>query len=88
MFDTAVKLTLAWLILLLTLAECSTHWKVTESGRLESKEEATFTLLRPYDLATLLKQVNRAKYMQDLKVTINKRDAISRQDHATSKERK
>lgn len=70
---------LFWLI---KVSICSTHWKVTEQGRIESNEDSVFTLLRPYDLASFIKQAERLKRLNYLK------DLISSKEISTKKEAK
>ena len=55
---------------MVSISSCITHWHVTETGRIESKEDSPFTLLRPYDLAAFLKQMNRLERLDTLKEII------------------
>lgn len=56
------------------LTECSTNWRVTESGRIESHDDSPFTLLRPYDLVVFMKQADRAKRLEQLKKLITSKE--------------
>lgn len=67
---------------LIAFASCFTHWRVTEQGRLETKEDSVFTLLRPYDLASFLKQAERLDRLNYLK------EVISAKEISTKKEQK
>ena len=46
---------------------CKTHWKVTESGRIEINDDSEFTLLRPYDLHAFVKQSERSQRLKELR---------------------
>jgi hypothetical protein len=56
------------------LCWCFTHWRVTEHGRIEYNDDSAFTLLRPYDLASFMKQAERLKRLNVLKDLIQARD--------------
>jgi hypothetical protein len=56
----------------------STHWQVTESGRIEINEDSFFSLLRPYDLATFLKQDERLKRLAALKELLESKDVSNK----------
>ncbi|KAK2174533.1 hypothetical protein NP493_797g01042 [Ridgeia piscesae] len=45
----------------------STHWVVTEDGRIQAQLDSVFNLQRPYDLVALLKQEDRARMLENLK---------------------
>lgn len=62
------------------ISECSTHWKVTELGRIESNEDSPFTLLRPYDLASFLQQIERSARLDELKKIIISKDIPTGKD--------
>ena len=62
------------------ISECSTHWKVTELGRIESNEDSPFTLLRPYDLASFLQQIERSARLDELKKIIISKDIPTDKD--------
>jgi hypothetical protein len=70
-----ISVLLAWCCLFpVELTECSTHWRVTESGRIESHDDSPFTLLRPYDLVVFMKQADRAKRLEQLKKIITSKE--------------
>lgn len=59
---------------------CVTHWKITDSGRVESNDDSAFALLRPYDLAAFIKQVDRFERLNFLKKILASKDTISKRD--------
>lgn len=65
---------------LISICSCVTHWRVTETGRIESKEDSDFTLLRPYDLTSFLKQSSRLERLEVLKEIINSKDISTKRD--------
>ena len=68
------------------ISECSTHWKVTELGRIESNEDSPFTLLRPYDLASFLQQIERSARLDELKK--GKKDCACADSNGRARSRK
>ena len=64
--------------------KCVTHWKVTESGRIESKEDSMFTLLRPYDLAAFIKQADRLQRLNLLRDILQSKEFTTKRDTAKS----
>ncbi len=72
--------TILLLVLLVVKTASVTHWKTTESGRIESEEDSPFSLLRPYDLAAFLKQFTRLERLNFLKDLISSRDLINKKD--------
>jgi tetratricopeptide (TPR) repeat protein len=60
---------LCWKIFFQTFpsVQASTHWMVTEDGRIQSQVDSLFNLRRPYDLVALLKQEERAVMLENLK---------------------
>jgi len=75
----------AWCLGLVSFCSCITHWHVTESGRIESKEDSPYTLLRPYDLAAFLKQVHRIERLESLKEIISSKEMPKSADVLGSK---
>jgi hypothetical protein len=67
-------------LLFISVVNCLTHWKVTESGRIETQEDTVFTLLRPYDLAAFLKQSNRLERLNVLKDLLASKEFASKKD--------
>ena len=65
--------------------ECITHWKITETGRIESNEDSMFTLVRPYDLAAFMKQANRIDRLNVLKYLLALKESITTAEAQTSK---
>lgn len=61
-------------IALIKITFCYTHWKVTEKGRIEIDHDSIFTLLRPYDLASFVKQSERLKNLETLKKFIKSKN--------------
>lgn len=59
--------------------DCFTHWKVTEKGRIELENDSIYTLLRPYDLASFIKQSERIKRLDTLKQIIKSKNVPSSQ---------
>lgn len=57
-----------------------THWKVTETGRIEGKDDSEFTLLRPYDLHAFIKQSDRLKRLTYLKELLAIKESTSKRD--------
>uniref|UniRef100_A0A1B6E4T7 Tetratricopeptide repeat protein 17 n=1 Tax=Clastoptera arizonana TaxID=38151 RepID=A0A1B6E4T7_9HEMI len=58
------------LILFITIRgkpiSASTHWVVTENGRIQSQLDSAFHMQRPYDLISLLEQEKRAQKIENL----------------------
>ncbi|XP_076450500.1 tetratricopeptide repeat protein 17-like isoform X3 [Babylonia areolata] len=50
-----------------TITNGSTHWIVTEDGRLQSQMDSVFNLRRPYDLVAFMRQEERAQMLGNLK---------------------
>ncbi|KAL8577739.1 hypothetical protein ACOMHN_065556 [Nucella lapillus] len=50
-----------------TITNGSTHWVVTEDGRLQSQMDSVFNLRRPYDLVAFMRQEERAHMLGSLK---------------------
>ncbi|XP_025087686.1 tetratricopeptide repeat protein 17-like isoform X2 [Pomacea canaliculata] len=50
-----------------TITSGSTHWIVTEDGRLQSQADSVFNLRRPYDLVAFMRQEERAYMLGNLK---------------------
>lgn len=71
-----------FLLLLLSnnLVICVTHWKVTESGRIEAKDDSVYTLQRPFDLASFLKQDERVERLNDIKKLLSSKDIVNNRD--------
>ncbi|XP_069702487.1 tetratricopeptide repeat protein 17 isoform X1 [Periplaneta americana] len=58
----------------------STHWVVTENGRVQSQLDSAFHLRRPYDLLALLEQERRVRNIDTLyKELVSRKTAIDRQ---------
>ena len=79
-----------YIIFQILIASCcfATHWHVTENGRIESQEDSPFTLLRPYDLAAFLKQVNRLERLKALKEIIASKEIAKPSTDSTSQNSK
>lgn len=45
----------------------STHWVVTENGKIQAQIDSVFSLRRPYDLVALMQQEERAVLVEELK---------------------
>ena len=57
-----------------------THWRVTESGRIETKDDSEFTLLRPYDLHAFIKQAERLERLTLLKTLLASKESTTKRD--------
>ena len=68
------------IIYLFTSSDCITHWKVTETGRIEAKDDSLYTLQRPYDLAAFLKQDDRIQRLNYIKRLLASKDVITKRD--------
>ncbi|XP_035208344.1 tetratricopeptide repeat protein 17-like [Stegodyphus dumicola] len=82
-----------WLIcLLIIFHECiaSTHWIVTEDGRIQAQMDSVFSLKRPYDLVALMQQEKRAILIEELKqqLMMQKEEIDRREDKETNLEGK
>ncbi|KAK3594378.1 hypothetical protein CHS0354_032887 [Potamilus streckersoni] len=68
----------------------STHWLVTEGGRIQSQVDSVFNLKRPYDLVAFMKQEDRANMLESLKKELlSRKDEIDRtEDRDTGLEQK
>ena len=62
------------MISLIKITVCYTHWKVTEKDRIEIDHDSILTLLRPYDLASFVKQSERVKNLEVLKQIIKSKN--------------
>ncbi|KAI0227091.1 Tetratricopeptide repeat protein 17 [Lamellibrachia satsuma] len=61
----------------------TTHWVVTEDGRIQAQLDSVFNLQRPYDLVALLKQEDRAHMLENLK-----QELLAKKDQIDSSEDK
>ncbi|CAL1274123.1 unnamed protein product [Larinioides sclopetarius] len=82
-----------WFIyLLIIFEECwaSTHWIVTEDGRIQPQLDSVFSLKRPYDLVALMQQEKRAVLIEELKQQLmaQKEEIDRREDKETNLEGK
>jgi hypothetical protein len=68
------------------LVSCFTHWRVTELGRIEYNAESSFTLIRPYDMASFVRQVERLKRLNTLKDLIQTKDNDTKRESRKSKQ--
>ncbi|GIX97906.1 tetratricopeptide repeat protein 17 [Caerostris darwini] len=72
--------------------ECraSTHWIVTEDGRIQPQLDSVYSLKRPYDLVALIQQEKRAVVIEDLKQQLmkQKEEIDRREDKETNLEGK
>lgn len=88
----AVNMSHWFICLLLIFEECraTTHWVVTEEGKIQSQLDSTFSLKRPYDLLALMEQEKRAIEVEDLKqkLIIQKEEIDRREDKETNLEGK
>lgn len=77
-----IRLAYLWVhsFLLVDICKCSTHWKVTELGRIESVDDSPFTLLRPYDLAAFMQQMSRAERLDELKKIIASKEILTKKE--------
>lgn len=62
------------------VTHCLTHWKITDSGRIESTKDSAFTLSRPYDLAAFVKQIDRYERLNTLKQILASKETITKRD--------
>ncbi|XP_054710822.1 tetratricopeptide repeat protein 17-like [Uloborus diversus] len=78
--------------LLIIFHECSasTHWIVTEDGRIQAQMDSVFSLKRPYDLVALMQQEKRAVLIEELKqqLMLQKEEIDRREDKETNLEGK
>jgi hypothetical protein len=72
------------LITLIVKSSAITHWKITETGRIESNQDSPFSLLRPYDLAAFMKQSYRLKRLELLKELISSIDVLTKKEPTKS----
>lgn len=56
-----------WLLVGDHFSEATTHWIVTEDGKLQSQEDSIFSLRRPHDLASFLHQEQRMQQLLQIK---------------------
>jgi hypothetical protein len=59
---------------------CRTHWKLTETGRIENKDDSDFTLLRPYDFHAFIKQTFRFQRLAELKELLACKKSTTKRD--------
>ncbi|XP_022250210.1 tetratricopeptide repeat protein 17-like [Limulus polyphemus] len=76
--------------ILLRYGKASTHWIVTEDGKIQSQMDSVFSLKRPYDLMALMQQEQRAMLVEDLKehLMTQKEEIDRREDKETNLEDK
>lgn len=78
--------------MLMLLHQCiaSTHWIVTEDGRIQAQMDSVFSLKRPYDLVALMQQEKRAVLIEELKQQLmtQKEEIDRREDKETNLEGK
>ncbi|BFZ05335.1 hypothetical protein BsWGS_08373 [Bradybaena similaris] len=90
----ASTITLALLVSLLlqrcTITNGSTHWIVTEDGKLQSQADSVYNLRRPYDLVAFMRQEDRAAMLNTLKKELlTRKDEIDKnEDRDTGLEQK
>ncbi len=72
------------LLIFIVKSKAITHWKITETGRIESNDDSPFSLLRPYDLAAFIKQSYRLERLELLKELISSKDVLSKRDPSKS----
>uniref|UniRef100_A0A0B7BGE5 Tetratricopeptide repeat protein 17 n=1 Tax=Arion vulgaris TaxID=1028688 RepID=A0A0B7BGE5_9EUPU len=73
-----------------TITNGSTHWMVTEDGRIQSQADSVYNLRRPYDLVAFMKQEDRASMLNILKKELlTRKDEIDKnEDRDTGLEQK
>ncbi|XP_012940375.1 tetratricopeptide repeat protein 17 [Aplysia californica] len=73
-----------------TITNGSTHWIVTEDGRIQAQADSVFNLRRPYDLVAFVNQEDRASMLNGLKKELlNRKDEIDKnEDRDTGLEQK
>ncbi|XP_027224243.2 tetratricopeptide repeat protein 17 [Penaeus vannamei] len=74
---------LAIYTLLIIKAYCTTHWVVTEDGKIQAQMDSIFQLRRPYDFLALAQQEQRAMQVESLK-----RDLVSQKSQIDRNEDK
>jgi hypothetical protein len=84
-FRRQIILKMILIVLLIETVKSTTHWRVTESGRIESTDNSVFTLMRPYDLAAFIKQAKRLQRIDELKQLLASKDIISFRESLSSK---
>lgn len=67
MYSSFQRLIYMWLLVGYHFAEATTHWIVTEDGKLQSQEDSIFSLRRPNDLASFLHQEQRMQELLKIK---------------------
>ena len=72
---------LFWLCLFVNLVESVTHWKVNDAGFIESKIDTPYTILRPYDLASFIKQSDRTHRLREISDLISSKEHINKYGH-------
>jgi len=60
-------------------SNCVTHWKLND-GTIEAISSSIYTLQRPYDLISFVKQDERAQRLTEIKNILSSRDIISKRD--------
>ncbi|XP_059157800.1 tetratricopeptide repeat protein 17-like isoform X2 [Physella acuta] len=64
-----------------TISNGSTHWIVTEDGKIQAQADSVYNLRRPYDLVAFMKQEDRATMLNTLK-----KELLSRKDEIDKNE--
>ncbi|CAL1533702.1 unnamed protein product [Lymnaea stagnalis] len=70
-----------WILQKCTISNGSTHWIVTEDGRIQAQADSVYNLRRPYDLVAFMKQEDRASMLNTLK-----KELLSRKDEIDKNE--
>lgn len=78
------------MLILFHKGKASTHWIVTEDGRIQAQMDSVFSLKRPYDLVALMQQEKRAILIEELKqqLMMQKEEIDRREDKETNLEGK
>ncbi|XP_053384178.1 tetratricopeptide repeat protein 17-like isoform X3 [Mercenaria mercenaria] len=86
----AVLISLNLIFSNIRLSQASTHWVVTEDGKVQSQMDSVFNMKRPYDLVAFMKQEERANMLDKLKQELLSRkvEIDSTEDRDTGLEEK
>ncbi|KAH7642607.1 LOW QUALITY PROTEIN: tetratricopeptide repeat protein 17 [Dermatophagoides farinae] len=59
-----------YFLIIFHATKASTHWIVTEDGKIHTQDDSIFQMRRPYDLMSLLQQEKRAKVFAKIKAQL------------------
>lgn len=56
-----------YFLVIFHVSQASTHWMVTEDGKIHTQDDSLFQMRRPYDLMAFLQQEKRAEVFGKIK---------------------